>query len=313
MVVLLLLASFLLNIYAEEIDGKVKEKTSSSELEQEMIEDRQASHEDNNSSNEIDSYIRYLPSHSSGSQGGKIQIIQSGIGYSYDFKAFGELPVELSLNPEYTNINNSTAVNFPSRLTQLSFGFNTTVPLFNIKGTYFYVELDPSFYGDDWDFSSSNFLFESRYAVIYRPNERLSLVAGLEVNPVYRFPLSSKLHPYPISPLLGFIYKPNDKLMFKILPDTPTVSYVFTDRVTLFIQESDSLKRYYVTRDNSRTKLDYSQSYLNAGVKFKINKFIETSLSMGNTFRQILKYTDSTGKVTTRNGLFTEFRIEAKI
>lgn len=310
---MLLSPLFLLNIYAEEIDRKVQDASEPSGLEKEIIKERRAPHEDNNSSSEINSYIRYIPSSSAVSQGGKIRIIQSGIEYSYDFKAFGELPVELSLNPEYINMNNSTAVKFPARLTKLSFGFNTTVPLFNIKGTYFYMELDPSFYGDDWNFGSSNFSFESCYTVIYKPNERLSLVAGLEVNPVYRYPLPSALHAYPVSPVLGFIYKPNDKLMFNIVPDAPTVSYTFTDRVTLFIQENDSLERYYVTRDNARTKLNYSQSYLSAGVKFKINKFIETSLAMGNVFRQILKYTDSTGKIATRNGLFTEFRIEAKI
>jgi hypothetical protein len=312
-VVLLLSPLFLLNIYADEIDVRAKETSESYELEQEMIADRQAQQEDNNFSSEIDSYLRYIPSRSSATQSGKIRITQSGIEYSYDFKAFGELPVELSLNPEYININNSTPVKLPTFLTKLSAGFNATAPLFDIKGTYFYMELNPSFYGDNWDFGPSNFYFESRYTIIYQPNERLSLVAGLDVNPVHRYPFLSVFNTYPVSPVLGFIYKPNDKLMFNILPDTPNISYTLTDRVTLFIQENDSLERYYVTKDNAETKLNYSQLYLSAGLKFKINKFIETSLAMGNSFRQILKYTDTAGKVTTRNGLFAEFRIEVKI
>ena len=313
LIVLLLSPLFLLNIYAEEIDGTVKGALEVSGVDKETIKKKQAPNEDHNSSSEIDSYIRYIPSHSSETQSGKIRITQSGIEYSYDFKAFRELPVELSLNPEYININNSTPVKLPTILTKLSAGFNTTVPLFNIKGTYFYIELDPSFYGDNWDFGPSNFYLESRYAVMYQPNERLSLMAGLMVNPVYRYPFFSGLHLNTISPMLGFIYKPNDKLIFNILPDTPNVSYKITDRVTLFMQENDSLERYYVTKDNTETKLNYSQLYLSAGVKFKINKFIETSLAMGNSFRQILKYTDTAGKVATRNGIFAEFRIEAKI
>jgi len=310
---LFFLPLFLLNISADEIEGKPKEAAELSEIEEGTVKDMQAAQEGENFRNEIDSYIRYIPSNTSSPRGSRIQITQAGVEYDYNFKAFGKLPVELSLNPEYININNSTAVDLPAHLTNLSFGFNTTLPLFNIPKTYLYVELDPSFYGDNWDLHASKFSFEGNCNIIYKLTEKLSLIAGIQIDPVYRYPFFGDLHLYPVSPVIGFIYKPNEKLLFNILPDTPTISYFLNDKVTLFLQESDSHERYNVTRDGSRARLNYSQLFVSGGVKFKINKFIETSLALGDAVQQILKYPGSMGKVTARNGLFTEFRIEARI
>ncbi len=311
-VCLLFCPLFLSHVCAAEIDREADKSSTISKLENEMIKDRQASGEDNDFNNEVDSYLRYIPSNSAKSQSGRINIIQSGVEYDYKFKAFGELPVELSLDSGYTGINNTTQVELPAHLTKFIAGINTTFPFFNVKRTYFYLELDPSFYGEDWDLASYHFRFESNYAFIYRANEKLSLVFGIQVFPEYRYP-GGIMRDYPVSPLLGFIYKPNDKLEFNILPDNPNISYFLNHRLTLFIEENDFDDEYKVTKDGSKTRLRYTQAHIGTGLKFKVNKFIDTSLVAGEALHQLFKYSDSQGKVQANNGLYVEFKIAARM
>jgi hypothetical protein len=52
--------------------------------------------------------------------------------------------------------------------------------------------------------------------------------------------------------------------------------------------------------------------HLGGGLKYSLNKFIDTSLSVGGMFNRTLKYRDSLGKVNIQNCLYTEFRVEAQ-
>jgi len=166
------------------------------------------------------------------------------------------------------------------------------------------MEISPSFFGDNWSFGSGNFRLINRYAIAYKLNEKCIFVGGVAVYP--RFQDS-------VWPIIGLIYKPNDKLAFNLIPDRPNISYAFTDRVTLFLEGGLHSWEFYVTRDNSKAILLYNQARIGCGVKFKINKFIDTTLSLGDAFDRLLKYRDSVGKVKLNDSLYTEFRIEARI
>jgi len=269
------------------------------------------SNDEDNLSSDFTSYAKYVPSHSVKSQAGNIELIQSGAEYSYKFKVFEELPIGLSVGSEYIGIKNTTKVELPAHLTRASFGVETTLPFFNLNRTYLHIELNPSFYGDDWDFGTANFNLQNRYVVVYQPNKRWTFLAGVDIYPHYVYPV---LHTYPVSPIAGFIYKPNDRLEFRITPDNANVSYLITDRLTLFAEESDSIGGYSVSvNDKSRKILKYSQASLGAGVKYKINKFIDASFAAGDVFYQLLKYKDDSGKVASKNGIYTEFKIEVRI
>ncbi|MDD5155993.1 MAG: hypothetical protein PHF11_05900 [Candidatus Omnitrophica bacterium] len=261
--------------------------------------------EEASSGSEFDSYIRYMPERSVKSQAGSIGIIQSEAEYDYSFKAFGKLPVELSLNPFCANINNTTAIKFPAHLTKLAAGIEATFPLFNLKHTYFLVGLNPSFNGDNWNLNSASFRFHNYYAAIFQPNEKLLFVAGVDVYPRYEDQ---------VLPIVGLVYRPNKKLTFYLIPeDRSNISYAITERLTLFIEGGSNTDEFAVTRNGSRAVLQYNQSHLGTGVKLKVNKYMDVTVAGGGVFDHYLKYRDSDGKASIKKGLYTEFRIEAAI
>lgn len=257
-------------------------------------------------SHRIDSYVRYMPSRSVDAMSGKIEIIESSAEYSYGFKAFDKLPVKLSIDNNYIGIENSLdSLELPAHLVSLTTDIETTLPFFHFNKTYLRIGISPSFYGDDWDFKASAFRIPSRYFLIYQPHHQWTFLCGLAVYPEFE---------YDILPILGFIYKPNDKLVLNIAPERPNITYVLSDRFSLFAEGGSSLnKEFEVTRDNLKNiVLKYREIHLGGGIKFKLNHYIQTSVSAGGMFNRYLEYKDSQGKVNMKNGLYTEFRIEIR-
>ena len=252
------------------------------------------------------SYFRYMPKRSVDAQPGDVKIVESGIEYLYEFKAFGKLPVALALDNSYMGIEDSVAnVELPAHLSGLSAGVETTVPFFHFNKTYFRVRLSPSFFGEDLDFSSSAFRLLSRYYIIYQPQKKWTFLYGIAVYPDFE---------YEALPIIGLIYKPNDKLAFNLIPTRPNITYAFTDRLSVFADGSAALDEYEVTRNNQEgVVLRYRERRMGGGVKFKINEYVQASLSGGGVFNRRFKYRDSQGKVSVKDGAYGEFRLEMKI
>ncbi|MBM3249422.1 MAG: hypothetical protein FJZ09_01055 [Candidatus Omnitrophica bacterium] len=255
---------------------------------------------------DIDSYFRYMPSVDAQNQGGDVTLMRTEEDFNYTFKAFGRLPVEFSLNHEYISIDNTTAVRLPSHLSGLSLGIETTFPFFNVDKTYWRFAVNPSFYSDDYSFDSSAFRIPVQTFLIHQPNDKLTLVAGVAVRPGY----DSE-----ILPILGFIYKANDRLTFNIVPKRPYVAYKLNDRLTLFGEGGFNFGEYQITKGIYKDQvLKYNDAYAGAGLQYKINNNIQASVSGGGTFGRYLRYRDKdTGKVELENGPYSEFRIEIKI
>ncbi len=254
---------------------------------------------------ELDTYARYLPSRGAYAQSGKVAIVDSASELSYDAKLFGELPVEFAIGSRYIGINNTTSVKLPSHLTQVSFGAETTLPFFFDK-TYFTVGLAPTFYTDDWNFNSSSFRIPQRYFLIYQANQKLAFICGVEVIPDFDDP---------VSPILGFIYQPNDKLTFNITPSKPEITYALNDKLSLLLKGDMSSEEFEVTKDNMKNViLEYNEMHLGGGFRYQVNKNIQSSFSTGYIFNRSLKYRDDDlGKVSIRDGVYTEFRIDISI
>lgn len=254
----------------------------------------------------INSSVRYMPSRRADAMSGKIGITEALSEYSYEFKAFDKLPVEVSLGTQYIGINNTTGVELPSHLTGLEAGIETTLPFFKFDKTYLRLGISPAFYSDDWNVSSSSFRIPSHTFIIHQPNSKLTLIAGVAVYPDFE---------RSVLPVLGFIYKPNPKLTFNITPKEPNINYILNDRVTLFAEGGGSLNcEFEVTKDDLKNVvLRYNQLRLGAGVKYKFNKFIQSSVSAGGLFNRYFKYRDSLGKVNIKDGLYTEFRLDFAI
>lgn len=254
---------------------------------------------------ELDTYARYLPSRGAYAQSGKVAIADSASELSYDAKLFGELPVEFAIGSRYIGINNTTSVELPSRLTQVSFGAETTLP-FLFDKTYFTVGLAPTFYTDDWNFNSSSFRIPQRYFFIYQANQKLAFICGIEVIPDFDDP---------VSPILGFIYKPNDKITFNITPSKPEITYALNDKLSLLLEGDMSSEEFEVTKDNMKNViLEYNEMHLGGGFRYQVNKNIQSSFSTGYIFNRSLKYRDDDlGKVSIKDGVYTEFRIDISI
>ncbi len=261
---------------------------------------------ENKPSQAIDSYVRYMPSRSVDAASGKVEIIESDAKYSYEFKAFDKLPVKLSIDNNYIGIESSlNSVELPAHLVGLTTDIETTVPFFHFSKTYLRIGISPSFYGDDWDFKASSFRIPSRYFLIYQPNDKWTFLYGVAVYPDFTDP---------VLPILGFIYKPNDRLVFNIAPRRPNITYALTDKVSLFGEGGFVVNNEFEVKHNNSKNviLEYHETYLGAGIKYNFNKYIQASLSSGGSFRRRLKYRDSLGKVDIKDGLYTEFRIEIK-
>lgn len=255
---------------------------------------------------QIDSYFRYMPSRSVDAQSGKVEILEGDTEYSYEFKAFDKLPLKLSLDNKYIGIENTTSVKLPAHLVGLTTDIETTFPFFNVDKTYLCLGMSPSFYGDDWSFRSSGFRLPSRAYLIHQPTDKWTFLAGVAFYPDFE---------NEVLPILGFIYKPNDKLTFKITPKRPNINYILNDKITLFAEGGSTFGEFEVNKDNLKNVvLRYRETHLGAGIKYKVNKFIESSLSCGGIFGRSLKYRDdSLGKVDIKNGVYTELRLEIKI
>ncbi|MFA6130172.1 MAG: DUF6268 family outer membrane beta-barrel protein [Candidatus Omnitrophota bacterium] len=254
---------------------------------------------------ELDSYVRYMPSRGARSQQGKVAVTDSASEFSYDFKAFGKLPVELAIGSRYIGIHNTTGVKLPSRLTQLSVGAETTLPLFFDK-TYFTIGLAPSFYTDNWNFNSSSFRIPQRYFFIYQPDKKWIFICGVGVFPDFE---------NVVEPILGFIYKPDDRLTFNIVPSRPEITYAVNDKLTLLLEAEMSADEFEVGKDNLKNVvLEYNETHLGTGFKYQVNKYIQTSVSAGYIFNRSIKYRDENlGKVGIKNGLYTELRLDISV
>lgn len=258
------------------------------------------------SQTEIDSYLRYIPSRSVDAMSGKIEIMESSSEYRYELKAFDKLPVKFSFDTQYIGIEDTVEVELPAHLIGLTTDIETTLPFFKFSHTYFRLGISPAFYADDTSFTASAFRLPTRYFLIHQPNSKWTFLAGVAVYPDYEFE---------VLPILGFIYKPNRKLTFNIIPKRPDISYLLNERVTLFAEGGAAFnKEFEVKRDNSKNVvLRYQEGRIGSGIKYKFNKYIQSSLSIGGVFNRTLKYRDNLGKVNIKDGIYTEFRLEISL
>jgi len=252
---------------------------------------------------EWDTRARFYPATRAKNQSGKIGLTSVASEYSYQLKAFGKLPVQFAVGSKYVTINNSTSVKLPTQLTTVEFGMEATLPFFNFDKTYFTIGLAPAFYSDNWNFRSESFHLNQRYFMIYQPNEKWTFVLGAQYEPGFK---------PAVSPIAGFIYRPNDKLTFNIIPVNPEVSYKLNKKWTVFGEAGWVGDEYKVTQNGLKNAvLNYSEIRTGAGLRCAINKYIESSFTLGGVFNRSLEYRqDSLGKVAIKNGLYTEFRLD---
>jgi len=254
------------------------------------------------SNNQVNASVTYIPSRSIEKKAGKIGIVESEVGYGHSLKIFGELPIKLSLNSQYMGIDQSTNSELPSSLTGVSADIEATFPFLNVQHLYLDVDAIPSFYGDGWSFESSGFRIPSRYTAVYQANDQWTWLGGVEILPKYQDKVFL---------IFGVIYTPNDHLSINLNPDDSIISYSLNDKMTVFLEGRFFLDEFVVERNNAQDViLRYTETRLGSGIKFKINPYSAVSLSTGEVLDNILKYRDSAGKIKIKNGVYFGAEIE---
>ncbi len=280
---------------AENDDGSLRQKLEASITTKKIDEELPS---------ELDALIRFMPSRGAKSQSGSVGLMVADSEYNYQLKAFGKLPVQLGVATQYIGINNSTSVALPAHLTTVSFGGNVTFPFFNLNKAYLRLEAAPSFYTDDWRINSKTFRIPINIFGIYQPDDVWTFILGVHVFP--SGVLNSK-----VGPIAGLIYKPNDNLIFNIVPPKPNILYMVNKKLGVFGEFGMTDEQFLVTKDGQKNVvLLYNENRVGTGVLYKFNKFMESTFSVGAVFNGYLKYKESLGKVVLKNGLYTEVRTE---
>lgn len=252
----------------------------------------------------FESYGRYMPDADVDNIAGEIGVADQFSKTSCEVKAFGKLPIEFSLRERYIGIHSSAAMDLPAHLTGLTAGIQTTVPFFTVDNMYLRFDVRPSYFTDDWSFNSSSFRIPNYTALIYKPNEQWTFIAGVAVTPDFDTE---------VWPLFGVIYKPNDKLIVSLTPDRPNVTYQVNDRLAVFAEGGFTYIEFEVdkkTQDN--VPMLYRELHGGVGFRFNINKYIQASASAGTVFYRTMRYQDHSGKANIDPAPYAELKLEIK-
>lgn len=250
---------------------------------------------------QVETYLRFLPSSRAKAVSGKIAITESASEYSYALKAFGKLPVKFSLGTAYIGIDDNVEVSLPTSLTSVWFGSEVILPFFKREKTYLRLALYPSLQGQNWSFNTSSFYLPVQTSLIYQPQDRFTGIFGVAVYPGYE---------NEIFPILGCIYKPGPRLILNLVPWNPNITYTLSEKIDIFLEGKVSFKEFKVKKDDFKnTSLAYREKRLGCGLKYKLGKNITCSLSAGSSFNRRFKYRDNLGKVTLKDGSYLDFRV----
>ncbi len=257
------------------------------------------------SAQEVSLGSRLMPAVTLDDQPGSIGFNEQGFEYAHDVKAFGRLPLEFSLATRRIGIDDRgivSTVPLSSQLTAVQVGVEGTVPLGSLPHTYLRAKVMPSCNTDNWSYRASAVRVPVHIYGIYQPNDQWTWVAGIAIYRDYK---------ERFFPIVGFIYKPNDRLTVSLVPDRPEISYALTKRLSVFGEGGASYEEYDVRKGDFRdVVLRYRETHLGGGVTVKLTSRISASVSSGYMFDRYLEYGDSRGKFNVKNGAYTEGRME---
>ncbi len=255
---------------------------------------------------ESESYVKYIPSRKVDNSPGKISIVEASSDQSIELKAFKDLPISLTINTKYIGLNEATDLHFPGYLTTAGVDIETTVPFFNVDKAFLRLGANPSFYSDTWDFSASSFRLPLRTIFIYQPNNALTFLTGLAFYPDFE----NKFYP-----IVGVIYKPNDRLTFNITSENPSITYALNKNTDLFLEGNAYLdEEFNTTRDKVKdVVLEYREITFGGGISHKFNSRVTASFSIGDAIDRVIKYKNSPDVIKIRDGAYMEFKFDIKI
>lgn len=258
------------------------------------------------SPNEVTLKTRTIAASDVDAQSGNVAVTESEFDFKHNGKALGELPVEISLHYGHINIDDEVPDILPAHLEsrQLGLGAKFPVPFISDDRYFLGIDIFPKLNTDDWQWKSSAFRMPFRAYFIYKESEEFILVGGLNIRPGYD---------RKVIPILGLIYKPNDRLSFNLASDDPNITYKFTDKMTVLWEFDFQFEEYEVARNGQDgIVLKYNEASTGAGIKYQFTKNLSTAVSIGSVFARRLEYkNEDYGKVVPDAGVYVQAAVAA--
>ena len=255
---------------------------------------------------------RYTASSDIEATSSSIETTSSQLNVFYKLKAFGELPVDLSLDVGHTEIREDDPLDLPSRLGSRRLGISTKFPAPFISDDRFFMGADifPTLNTDGWEWISGAFRIPFRGYLIFKESDDFILVGGVSVRPEYE---------NKFLPVIGLIYKPNDHWSFNFASDDPNISYQWDDATRLRWEINCTLEEYEVTRGAQEGVVLQSREIASGfGVEHQFTRAVSGLVSVGGVFDRQLKYRDGTGppaggagKVASEAGVYVRANLTA--
>ena len=217
----------------------------------------------------------------------------------------GQLPVEILLNIGHKDINTDSPVDLPSHLEERRLKLAVKFPVPFVSDDRFFMGIDilPTLNTDNWDWRSGAFRIPFRSYLIFKESDDFILVGGVTVRPEYE---------REVIPLIGLIYRPNDRLAFNLASDDPNISYKLNDATLLRWELQYAFDEYEVTRGAQEgVVLRYQEISSGFGIEHQFNETFKGTVSAGGVFNRQLEYKDDVGKVAPETGFYTSARLTA--
>ncbi len=230
---------------------------------------------------------RYLLEADLGNRHGDMSITESQFNLQVEDKIAGQLPVTFSTEIKYLTIDENVAADIPNTLIgrQFRLGAKGPIPYLDWENFYLGLDLMPTLNTDGWDWSDSAFRMPMRAYLIHRPNEQWTFVGGLVLRPDYD---------QEVLPILGLIYKPDDRLTVNLASGEPHVHYRLNERLALIGEASMTLDEYEVTRNQQDgVVLQNRQFSAGLGAELDFNDQAAACLTFGRVFARKMEYLDT--------------------
>ena len=247
---------------------------------------------------------RYLTESDVEAQSGQLSISETKFSFRHEFKLENGMPLALSLQTKHLDINSDVGVYLPSNLVSRTLGLGVKFPAPFTESENYFIGLDimPSFFTDGWDkTSASSFRVPGRAYLIYKKDDNCIVFAGLSIRPNF----DTK-----VLPLIGFIYRPNEKWELNFSSDNPQITYNLTEKSKLF-WEADIVNDEYEVEYNSvkGRVLFFREISTGAGFKHDFSKAISSLISAGCVFNRMIRYEDDNGKIQPDAGVYIKARL----
>lgn len=237
---------------------------------------------------------------------GEVSVNQTDLDVKYETKAFGKLPISVWFDYKHLDINENIPVDLPASLQGRRFGVGTKFPVPFVSDDKYFLAMDvmPSWYSDDSSLTRSAFRLPFRTYLIYKPGETFVFIAGAQID------VDADT---PVVPVIGFNYQPDDRLGINLASTEPTVTYKLDNHWAVFAEYDAKLDEYVVTGAGQKgAVLKVREAAFGGGLKFRIEEWLDASLSTGLNMLRQFAYRDNVGKADVNSAPYIKARLSMK-